>query len=155
MRGELAVMRKAAILADEVMEPRDQAAEARGAGERARGGDRISDAEARSERAVVRNDRSVGWRAALPHARPTSKLLRKNELVVLDLGVILGHYCSDMTRTVYLGRAPKRVRGWYKAVQEAQAAGAAAVKAGVTCGEVDGAAREVLKKSGLEAVFCA
>ena len=46
-----------------------------------------------------------GRRAALPHARPTGKRLRKNELVVLDLGVILGHYCSDMTRTVHVGRA--------------------------------------------------
>jgi len=50
---------------------------------------------------------AFGERAALPHARPTAKRLRKNELVVLDLGVILGHYCSDITRTVYVGRAPK------------------------------------------------
>ena len=94
-----------------------------------------------------------GSRTALPHARPTDKRLRKNELVVLDLGVILGHYCSDMTRTVHLGRASGRVRGWYRAVQEAQEAGVAAVKAGVTCGEVDAAAREVLKKHGLETWF--
>jgi Xaa-Pro aminopeptidase len=94
-----------------------------------------------------------GWRSALPHARPTAKLLRKNELVVLDLGVILGHYCSDMTRTVYLGRAPKRIRGWYRAVQDAQAAGVAAVRAGVTCGQVDAAARDVLKKNALEQYF--
>jgi Xaa-Pro aminopeptidase len=94
-----------------------------------------------------------GPRAALPHARPTGKRLRKNELVVLDLGVILGHYCSDMTRTVHMGRASQRVRGWYRAVQEAQEAGVAAVKAGVTCGEVDAAAREVLKKYGLEQYF--
>jgi len=94
-----------------------------------------------------------GKRSALPHARPTSKKVRKNELVVLDLGVILGHYCSDMTRTVYLGRAPKRIREWYKAVREAQAAGVAAVEAGITCGEVDCAAREVLRAAGLEAHF--
>ncbi len=56
---------------------------------------------------------AFGERAALPHARPTAKRLRKNELVVLDLGVILGHYCSDITRTVYVGRAPKRIRTWY------------------------------------------
>jgi len=91
-----------------------------------------------------------GKRSALPHARPTAKKLRKNELVVLDLGVILGHYCSDMTRTVYLGRAPRRIREWYEAVREAQAAGVAAVEAGITCGEVDSAARKVLKTAGLE-----
>src|SRR5206468_9728938 len=43
---------------------------------------------------------AFGERAALPHARPTAKRLGKNELVVLDLGAILGHYCSDITRTV-------------------------------------------------------
>jgi Xaa-Pro aminopeptidase len=151
--GELAVMRKAAILADEVttaaiklMKP--------GTSERELGAEieyqmRKRGASGPSFETIV----ASGWRAALPHARPTGKLLRKNELVVLDLGVILGHYCSDMTRTVYLGRAPKRVRSWYRAVEEAQAAGVAAVKAGVTCGAVDGAVREVLTKSGVEQYF--
>ncbi len=87
---------------------------------------------------------AFGERAALPHARPTAKRLRKNELVVLDLGVILGHYCSDITRTVYLGRAPKRIRTWYQAVLEAQTAAIAAAKSGAACGDIDRAAREVL-----------
>jgi len=49
-----------------------------------------------------------GPRSAWPHAQPTSKPLRKNELVVLDQGAILRGYCSDMTRTVFLGGAPRR-----------------------------------------------
>src|SRR5260370_30957178 len=53
---------------------------------------------------------AFGEIAALPHARPTAKRLRKNELVVLDLGAILGHYCSDITRTVYVGRARSEER---------------------------------------------
>ncbi len=151
--GELAAMRKAGILADEVMES---------AIKMVRPGVRESELGAEIEYQMRKRGASgpsfetivaSGWRAALPHARPTSKLLRKNELVVLDLGVILGHYCSDMTRTVYVGKAPKRVRGWYQAVQEAQAAGVEAVKAGVTCGMVDGATRAVLTKSGLEQYF--
>jgi Xaa-Pro aminopeptidase len=151
--GELAVMRKAGILADEVMESAIKMLRP-GVREREVGAEieyqmRKRGARGPSFETIV----ASGTRAALPHARPTSKLLRKNELVVLDLGVILGHYCSDMTRTVYVGRAPKRVRGWYKAVQEAQAAGVAAVKAGVSCGMVDGATREVLTKSGLEQYF--
>ena len=52
----------------------------------------------------------AGPRSAWAHARPSSKLLRKNELVVLDQGAILRGYCSDMTRTVFLGRASARVR---------------------------------------------
>jgi Xaa-Pro aminopeptidase len=96
---------------------------------------------------------AAGERSALPHARPTARKLGKNELVVLDLGVILGHYCSDMTRTVHVGRAPRRIREWYQAVLDAQEAAVAAAKAGTTCGAVDGAAREVLKKNGLEKYF--
>jgi Xaa-Pro aminopeptidase len=96
---------------------------------------------------------AFGERAALPHARPTAKRLRKNELVVLDLGVILGHYCSDITRTVYVGRAPKRIRTWYQAVLEAQHAAIAAAKSGTACGDVDGAARQVLTSYRLDHLF--
>jgi len=150
---ELAQMRKAAILVSEVFES---------VLTQVRPGVRESELAAEIEYQMRHRGASgpsfetivaSGKRSALPHARPTSKKLRKNELVVLDLGVILGHYCSDMTRTVYLGRAPRRIRGWYQAVQEAQAAGVAAVEQGITCGEVDSAAREVLRTAGLEAHF--
>ena len=96
---------------------------------------------------------AFGDRAALPHARPTSKQLRKNELVVLDLGAILGHYCSDITRTVYVGTAPKQVKEWYKAVLEAQSAAIAAVRSGASCGEVDSAARATLAGYKLDKYF--
>ena len=96
---------------------------------------------------------AFGERSAYPHAHPTAKRLKKNELVVLDLGVILGHYCSDITRTVYVGRTPRRVRQWYQAVQEAQAAAVAAVKAGVCGGDVDAAARRVLATHRLDRYF--
>ena len=96
---------------------------------------------------------AFGERSALPHARPTRKRLRKNELVVLDLGVILAHYCSDITRTVYVGRAPARLKTWHRAVLEAQGAAIATVKTGVRCGEVDAAAREVLAGYKLDRYF--
>ncbi|HVO56740.1 MAG TPA: Xaa-Pro peptidase family protein [Dongiaceae bacterium] len=96
---------------------------------------------------------AFGARAALPHARPTAKRLRKNELVVLDLGAILDKYCSDITRTVYVGKAPARVRLWYQAVREAQAAAVDAARAGRTCGEVDAAARGVLAAYRLDQHF--
>jgi len=96
---------------------------------------------------------AFGERAALPHARPTAKRLRKNELVVLDLGVILGHYCSDITRTVHVGRASKRIRTWYQAVLEAQTAAIAAAKSDAACGDVDGAARKVLAEYHLDQLF--
>jgi Xaa-Pro aminopeptidase len=94
-----------------------------------------------------------GARSASPHARPTPKPLRKNELVVLDLGAILRRYCSDLTRTVYLGRAPARIRQWYRAVVEAQGAAREALRPDTKAGTVDEAARRILKRHGLERYF--
>ena len=96
---------------------------------------------------------AAGPRSALPHARPTARRIGKNELVVLDLGAILRHYCSDLTRTVHVGKAPARVRQWYQAVLDAQTAARDALKAGVTCGAVDAAARNVLQHKGLGRYF--
>jgi Xaa-Pro aminopeptidase len=150
---ELAQMRKAAILASELVE-------------RAIGllkpGVREIEVAAEIEYQMRKRGASgpafasivaFGDRSALPHARPTSKQLRKNELVVLDLGAILGHYCSDITRTVYVGTAPKRVKEWYKAVLEAQGAAIAAVRAGASCGDVDAAARTTLVGYKLDKYF--
>ena len=118
--GELAQMRKAAILAGEIVEFAVGLLKP-GVSEREVGAEieyhmRKRGASGPSFETIV----AFGERSALPHARPTGKRLRKNELVVLDLGVILGHYCSDITRTVFAGRAPNRIRTWYKAVLEAQ-----------------------------------
>ena len=96
---------------------------------------------------------AFGERSALPHARPTAKRLKKNELVVLDLGAILKKYCSDITRTVYLGKAPARIKLWYEAIREAQAAAIAAISPGRTCGEVDAAARGVLAAYKIDRYF--
>ena len=81
-----------------------------------------------------------GARSAWAHARPGTKVLREGELVVLDQGAILRGYCSDMTRTVFLGRAPQKVRRLYLAVLEAQEAAKGAIRPGVTAGAIDGAA---------------
>jgi len=150
---ELAQMRKAAILASEVVQL---------AIGLLRPGIREFEVAAEIEYQMKQRGASgpafetivaFGDRSALPHARPTAKRLRKNGLVVLDLGAILGHYCSDITRTVYVGRAPKRIRTWYQAVLEAQGAAISAAKTGVACMEVDGAARQVLAGCRLDHLF--
>jgi Xaa-Pro aminopeptidase len=94
-----------------------------------------------------------GPRSAWAHARPSSKPLAKNELVVLDQGAILRAYCSDMTRTVFLGRPSEKVRDMYGAVLEAQAAAKSAIRPGATAGHVDAAARKVLKARSLALYF--
>jgi Xaa-Pro aminopeptidase len=96
---------------------------------------------------------AAGPRSALPHARPTDRRIGKNELVVLDLGAILRRYCSDLTRTVFVGRAPARVRRWYRAVQEAHAAACDALRPGARAEDVDRAARQVLTRYRLGRYF--
>ncbi len=94
-----------------------------------------------------------GPRTALPHARPTARLLGKNEFVLFDAGAILNGYSSDMTRTVCLGPAPKQARRLYRAVEEAQQQAREAVRAGVSCAEVDRAARGHLAARGFGPYF--
>jgi Xaa-Pro aminopeptidase len=94
-----------------------------------------------------------GARSALPHGRATANPLPRRGFLTLDFGVILKGYCSDMTRTVYLGKPRAEERRAYGAVLEAQQAGVAAVGAGVSCGDVDEAARSVLRDYGLAEAF--
>jgi len=94
-----------------------------------------------------------GVRTAWPHARPTPKVLSKNELVVIDQGAILRAYCSDVTRTVFMGRSPARLRRFYEAALEAQEAAKRAIRPGVPAKVVDSAARTVLRKHGLARYF--
>jgi Xaa-Pro aminopeptidase len=96
---------------------------------------------------------AAGPRSALPHGRASTTPIPRRGFVVLDFGVILAGYCSDMTRTVAVGRPSAKERGWYDAVFEAQLAGIAAVRPGVTAGEVDEAARKVLKQNKLGKYF--
>ena len=94
-----------------------------------------------------------GVRSALPHGRATAACLPRRGFLTLDFGVILKGYCSDMTRTVHLGRPGAEERDAYSTVLEAQEAAVAAVRAGVRCGDVDEAARGVLCKAGLAEAF--
>jgi Xaa-Pro aminopeptidase len=94
-----------------------------------------------------------GPRSALPHGRATARPLPRRGFMTLDFGVILKGYCSDMTRTVFLGKPTRNERFAYDSVREAQRAAVAAVKPGVSCGEIDEAARSVLRKDGLAQYF--
>ena len=110
---------------------------------------RLEGAEGMSFDAIV----AGGERSALPHGRATTAKIPRRGFVVLDFGVVLGGYCSDMTRTIHMGAARKGEFAAYEAVLAAQEAGVAAVRAGVTAESVDAAAREVLEKAGLAEWF--
>ncbi len=94
-----------------------------------------------------------GLRSALPHAQPGAARLENGNLVVIDMGAFLEGYASDMTRMLFVGSPGSRVKRAYKAVLEAQLAAIDAVRAGVTAGSVDRAARSVLKSHGLDRAF--
>lgn len=96
---------------------------------------------------------AAGPRSALPHARPSAHAVPRRGFVLFDFGVILAGYCSDMTRTVYVGRPTAEARRVYQAVLEAQRTAIAAVRPGATVGEVDRAARSVLRAAGLARYF--
>jgi len=96
---------------------------------------------------------AAGKRSALPHGVASSAKLPAQGFVVLDYGVVLDGYCSDMTRTVHLGKASPESRRLYLAVLDAQHAAIGAVRAGVTAGEIDRAARQELRRTKLDRFF--
>ena len=94
-----------------------------------------------------------GKRSALPHGKASDQPISPEGFVVFDFGVMISGYCSDMTRTVHVGKPDKRAQFVYSAVLEAQLAGIKSVKPGVETSEVDRAARNALEKKGLGGYF--
>jgi len=94
-----------------------------------------------------------GPRSAMPHGVASEQAIPPSGFVVLDYGVILAGYCSDMTRTVHVGPPGRKHRDLYQAVLEAQLAAIDVVKPGVQAGKVDQAARKVLQKAGFASYF--
>jgi len=96
---------------------------------------------------------AAGPRSALPHGRASAQTIPAQGFIIMDYGVILGGYCSDMTRTVHAGAVSRVHRRMYEAVRQAQLASINAVRPGAETGEVDHAGREILKKAGFDAFF--
>ena len=95
-----------------------------------------------------------GPNAALPHARPTERIIEPTDFVIIDVGARLDGYGSDMTRTFVAGGEPTtEQQHLYDVVIEAQAAGVAAVAAGVDELHIDHTCRQVLDEHGLLDAF--
>ncbi len=94
-----------------------------------------------------------GPHAALPHATPRAVPIGPGRLVLVDMGCLQDGYCSDMTRMLFTGAPPSKVRRLYRAVLEAQLAAVDAIRAGAAAGRVDVAARRVLRSFGFERHF--
>ncbi len=89
-----------------------------------------------------------GWRSALPHGIASEKKLKKGEFVTFDFGAYFEGYCSDITRTVVLGKATSRQKRVYGIVARAQMAAIKKVRAGLTGKDVDKSARDIINRAG-------
>ncbi|MBM9616013.1 aminopeptidase P family protein [Desulfobulbus rhabdoformis] len=96
---------------------------------------------------------AFGTNAAKPHAVPTDRVLEPGDLVLIDMGLILNGYCSDMTRTFVAGKPDQTFIERHRVVRQAMLAGIGAIRAGVTGVEVDRAARQVLNDAGYGDAF--
>jgi len=89
---------------------------------------------------------AFGSHTADPHAVPEDRALKANEAIVIDMGCKFKGYCSDMTRTFFIGHNP--MKEVYDTVLKANLAAIAKVKPGVSLSEIDKAARSVIKEAG-------
>ena len=108
-------------------------------------GMRIKGAERPSFETIV----AGGPNAALPHATPSDRPLAAGETIVIDMGLVLDGYCSDMTRTVVLGTPDAKTVALFRLVRKAQLAGLNSLRAGISGMVVDKIARSVIERAGL------
>ena len=94
-----------------------------------------------------------GPNCAEPHHVTDKSVLREGDAVILDVGLTWRSYCSDMTRTVFMGKASDEQKRVYDLVCAANAAGRAAVRPGVPMKEIDRAARKVIEDAGYGKFF--
>ncbi|MBN1867095.1 aminopeptidase P family protein [Candidatus Sumerlaeota bacterium] len=107
------------------------------------------DAEGESFGCIV----SVGSNASKPHAHVTRRPLRRGQVLLIDMGVVLDGYCSDMTRVAFLGKPSATMRKIYDIVHDAQLRALDAVRAGRTGRQVDAVARRYVERKGYGKYF--
>lgn len=151
--GELAIMRRAIAIADEAMEAvlkvlRPGLTEQEVADEllhqiKTRG------ASGPSFDFIV----ASGERGALPHGVASEKTLQAGEMVTIDMGAVFEGYCSDLTRTVCLGKPTAEQQKVYGVVWQAQTAAAEQMRAGLSCRDADKVARDIIAEAGYGKYF--
>ncbi|MDC3415496.1 M24 family metallopeptidase [Aquibacillus salsiterrae] len=94
-----------------------------------------------------------GHRSALPHGVASDKEIKSGELVTLDFGALYKGYCSDITRTVAVGKIDEQLLTIYQTVLEAQMKGMAGIKAGISAKEADALTRDHIEEKGFGQYF--
>ncbi|WP_458415407.1 M24 family metallopeptidase [Schinkia sp. CFF1] len=95
----------------------------------------------------------AGAKAAAPHGVPGLDVVHKGDLVLIDLGVVLDGYCSDITRTVSYDHINEEQQEIYETVLKAQLASVNASKPGTEIGKIDRIAREIITEAGYGEYF--
>lgn len=94
-----------------------------------------------------------GKNSSLPHGVPTNKKIDNGDFVTMDFGGVVGGYCSDMTRTVAIGRITDEQKTVYNTTLKAQLAAIENIKAGIPCKDIDKIARDIIYDAGYKGCF--
>ncbi|MHB8064351.1 MAG: M24 family metallopeptidase [Ruminiclostridium sp.] len=94
-----------------------------------------------------------GLRSSMPHGIASEKKLELGDAITMDFGAMYKHYCSDITRTVFLGQPDKKMIEIYNIVLNAQLTSEKGAKRGRTGKEVDKIARDIIYQNGYEGKF--
>jgi len=96
---------------------------------------------------------AAGPNSSLPHYRPADVLVKRDQPLLFDWGAMYKGYCSDLTRTLMIGRVSARMKEIYKVVLEAQLKAIDFLRPGVTTRQTDQVARDVIDKAGFGKEF--
>ncbi len=94
-----------------------------------------------------------GVNSSMPHTVPTEKKIEYGDFLTMDFGCVYNGYCSDMTRTIVIGKASDRQKEIYNLVLKAQLAALEAIKPGLKGKEIDKVARDIIYNAGYEGCF--
>jgi len=94
-----------------------------------------------------------GPNTAKPHARPTARKFRLNDIIMIDIGANYMGYSSDLTRVFFLGRISANLKRAYKIVKEAQEKAIRAIRPGVRASKMDGLTRNYIESKGFGKYF--
>ena len=94
-----------------------------------------------------------GVNSSMPHAVPSKKKIEDGDFLTMDYGCVYEGYCSDMTRTIVVGKASDKQKEIYNTVLEAQLAALDAIRAGLKGKDVDKIARDIINNAGYEGCF--
>lgn len=95
---------------------------------------------------------AFGKNSSVPHHQTGQTVLENNQFVLIDMGVKLEDYCSDMTRTIFFGKATQKHRKIYEVVLAAQQKAVKSVKDGVKAKKVDEVARKYITSAGFSSI---